>query len=91
MDIEQLLSRDLAGYRIERWCALFHWWEELGRGHDSSVIGYFSSEEAANNHPDKPRHGSKAYTQPAYVLTTDGKEGFLLDPTRKYRKVTRLD
>jgi hypothetical protein len=89
--IDAIVSRDLAGYCVERWHELSHWWYESGRGHDSAVVGYFSSEEAAKSHPDKPRHGSSEATRVVHVLTMDGKEGFLLDPAHGYRMVTRLD
>ncbi|MDQ1283989.1 MAG: hypothetical protein QG620_337 [Patescibacteria group bacterium] len=73
--MEIMLSEDLAGCRVEMWFELSLSTGETG----SEVAGYFTDKDLATEKGrGKGFFGADGYVEPVFVLTRDGKTGYLI-------------
>ncbi|OQA03220.1 MAG: hypothetical protein BWY68_00800 [bacterium ADurb.Bin400] len=78
VEVKKIVGQDLSGWRVERWYQLNAPTGETG----SKVIGYFKDENLAIAYgKGKGWFNSNATTCGVFVLTKDGRTGFLLNPS----------
>lgn len=87
---ELLLGKDLAGFHIEKWNAVYGTDAE-GRSH-GNALGFFKDKSLAMAW-GRIQHKSMGdpYVSPCYVLTKDGAVGIVIGETEEARLIDETD